>query len=216
MNTLKSTIEQNTTDKVGASKYLKSLVVAGVIAAVSMPAAAKKYRDYNDQANQTYDYARVVSSEPIYESYQVNNPVEQCWDERVPVRRSSYGHKRNYDSKTPEVVGAIIGGAIGNRVGKKGGGKARDVATVVGAVLGGSVARDIKHKRRYQNDRYSRDYERTRYETVQRCEMRDSYTTQRELVGYDVAYKYRGNVYYTQMADRPGKKIRVKVTVDPV
>lgn len=216
MKTLKSTIEQTTKGKVRASKYVKSLVVAGVIAAVSMPAAAKKYRDYNDHSNQVFDYARVVSSEPIYESYQVNNPVRQCWDERVPVRRSSYGNKRNYDSKTPEVVGAIIGGAIGNRVGKKGGGKARDVATVVGAVLGGSVARDIKHNRRYQNDRYSRDYERTRYETVQRCEMRDSYTTQRELVGYDVAYKYRGNVYHTQMADHPGKKIRVKVTVDPV
>jgi uncharacterized protein YcfJ len=40
--------------------------------------------------------------------------------------------------------------------------------------------------------------------------------TKEEVVGYDVAYKYRGSVFHTQMADHPGNKIKVKVTVDPV
>lgn len=203
-----SRLKQHNTPVRKFNILVKSLLAAGAIGAISMSAAADNY-NYPD--NETFDYARVVSSEPIYETYQVNNPVQQCWNERVPVSRS-YKRNRGYDSKTPEVVGAIIGGAVGNQVGKRGGGKARDVATVVGAVLGGSIARDVKNNRRHQNQRYSR----TEYENVQRCETRDSYTSKRELVGYDVAYRYQGNVYHTQMADHPGNKIRVKVTVDPV
>jgi len=51
---------------------------------------------------------------------------------------------------------------------------------------------------------------------VQRCEVKDSYITKKQIVGYDVAYKYRGNVFYTQMSERPNDKIKVKVTVNPV
>jgi len=197
----------------------KSLIVAGVITAVSLPVAAKKYRDSYATSNATYDYARVVDVNPVVETYQVNNPVEKCWNERVPVRKSHYSDKRysrGYDSKTPEIFGAIIGGVVGNRIGKRGGGKARDVATVAGAVLGGSVARDVKHKNRARRQHYDDRYERTRYKTVQQCELRDSYTTKEQVVGYDVAYKYRGNVFHTQMHQHPGDKIKVKVTVDPV
>jgi len=189
----------------------KSLIIAGVIGAVSLPVAAKKYR--NDYSNSAYDYARVVKVDPVIETYQVNHPVEKCWDERVPVRERRHS-RGGYDSKTPEIFGAIIGGVVGNRIGKRGGGKARDVATVAGAVLGGSIARDVKHKNRRHHE-YGR-YERTRYETVQHCEVKDSYTTKEEVIGYDVAYKYRGNVFHTQMDQHPGEKIKVKVTVDPV
>lgn len=211
----------NTQTKLNA--LTRSLIVAGVVAAVSLPAVAKNYRNSSDgysenhygSSNSAYDYAKVVNVNPVLETYQVNNPVEKCWDERVPVRKSHYS-KRRYDSKTPEIFGALIGAAVGNRLGKKGGGKARDVATVAGAVLGGSVARDVKHKNRARRDHYNDRYERTRYRTVKQCELRDSYTTKEQVVGYDVAYKYRGNVFYTQMDQHPGNKIKVKITVDPV
>lgn len=197
----------------------KSLIVAGVISAVALPAAAKKYRDYSDYSNSAYDYAKVVEVNPVVETYQVNNPVEKCWDERRPVHESRYSERR-HKSRTPEIFGAIIGAAVGNQLGKRGGGKARDVATVAGAVLGGSVARDIKKENQRRRDYYGDDrrgrYETTRYETVQQCEVRDSYTTREEVVGYDVAYKYRGNIFHTQMGEHPGDKIKVKVTVDPV
>jgi uncharacterized protein YcfJ len=123
----------------------------------------------------------------------------------------------NSKSRTPEVLGAIIGGVIGNQVGKRGGGKARDVATVAGAILGGSIGHDVKNNnRRYDSSRYDDRYQTTRYQTVQRCEVKDSYVTKEEIVGYDVAYKYRGNVFHTQMNQHPGDKIKVKVTVNPV
>lgn len=188
----------------------KSLIVAGVVGALSLPAAANKYRDYD---NSTFDYAKVVGVTPVVESYQVNNPVEKCWNERVPVRHKSYNHNDGYKSHTPTILGAIIGGVVGNQVGKRGGGRARDVATVAGAVLGGSVGRDVNNKQRRHRDS---QYRTTSYESVQRCELKDSYTTKKEVVGYDVAYRYKGNVFHTQMNQHPGDKIKVKVTVNPV
>jgi len=198
----------------------KALIVAGVIAGISLPVAAKKYRDYNTS---TYDYAKVVDVVPVVETYEVNNPVEQCWDERVPrkVRYSDRHSDRHYDdrsykSHTGEIFGAIIGAAVGNQVGS---GRGKKVATAAGAILGGSIARDIKNQNRAKRhyDRHSSRYDRRdRYETVQRCEIRDSFTTEERIVGYDVAYKYRGNVFHTKMNQDPGAKIKVKVTVNPV
>ena len=197
----------------------KSFIIAGVISAVSIPATAKQYRDYSEQNNSSYDYAKVVEVNPVVESYQVNNPIEKCWDQRQTVRNSDYSQGR-HKSRTPEIFGAIIGAAVGNQIGKHGGGRARDVATVAGAVLGGSVARDIKKDKQRRRDHYDDErnggYESARYETVQRCEVQDSYTTREEIVGYEVAYKYRGNVFHTQMGEHPGERIKVKVTVDPV
>jgi uncharacterized protein YcfJ len=184
----------------------KSLIVAGMIAGISLPAAANKYRDYNNSA---YDYARVVNVEPVVETYQVNNPVEECWDEQV--RHDTYYDDRRPKNRTADIIGTIIGGAIGNRFGH---GDGRKIATVAGAVLGRSVGRNVRRNNEYRN-RDHRDASYT-YETVKRCELRDSYTTKEHIIGYDVSYKYRGNVFQTQMSNQPGDKIKVKVTVDPV
>lgn len=201
---------------VSLKKLALPIAIASAITMLSVPVAAKKYRAYTNEA---YDYAKVVSVDPVYETYQVNKPVQHCYDEQVRVRGDRYRKHSRHDSKTPEIIGGIIGGAIGNRIGKKGGGKARDVATVVGAVLGGSIARDVKHNNRHKRERYYDDnyYNSSdRYETVQRCETRDSYTTRQELVGYDVTYKYRGNVFHSQLNEHPGDRIKVKVTVNPI
>jgi uncharacterized protein YcfJ len=200
--------------------FTRSLIAAVVIGAISLPVAAGKNRSNSNYDNATFDYARVVSVDPVVESYQVNQPIEQCWDEKIPTRqRYSQNQRSRSKSRTPEVLGAIIGGVIGNQVGKRGGGKARDVATIAGAVLGGSIGRDTKNNN-YRNgnsnyDRYD-DRHQTSYQTVQRCEVKDSYITKEQIVGYDVSYKYRGNVFYTQMSEHPGDKIKVKVTVNPV
>ncbi|MFT4630506.1 MAG: hypothetical protein ACI9WC_001058 [Arenicella sp.] len=194
----------------------KALIVAGVVAGVSLPVAANKYRGHNDSA---FDYAKVVDVTPAIETYEVNNPVEQCWDEKI--RHNTGYSDRGYNdrgrsSHTGEIFGALIGAAVGNKVGS---GRGKKVATVAGAILGGSIARDIKNGDRRSNSRNSDRYAyqgRGGYETVQRCELRDSITTQERVVGFDVAYKYRGNVFNTQMNQRPGDKIKVKVTVKPV
>lgn len=190
-----------------------SLVAAVMIGAISQPVSAGNQRSGYDNA--TFDYARVLTVDPVIETYQVNEPIKHCWNENVAIRHSDYDRPRHYKNKsrTPEILGAIIGGVIGNRVGKNGGGRARDVATVAGAVLGGSIGRDTK---RNNNRRHSDRYETTRYESVQRCELKDSYVTKKQVVAYDVAYKYRGEVFHTQMGQHPGDKIKVKVSVNPV
>ncbi|RBP50846.1 glycine zipper 2TM domain-containing protein [Arenicella xantha] len=200
--------------RISVTRSVIAATVAGLIAA---PVSAKQ--GYDNYSGELYDYATVVDVSPIVETYQVSNPVEQCWDERVPVRYQSNGYKqpRAKASKTPEILGAIIGGVIANQVGKRGGGKARDVATVAGAVLGGSIARDIKHdnNNRYRGGQAGR-YESVRYETVQRCEVKESFVTREQVVAYDVAYKYRGSVFHTQMGHHPGDKIKLKIAIDPV
>lgn len=203
--------------------FTRSLIAAVVIGAISLPVAAGKNRGISNYDNATFDYAQVVSVDPLVEKYQVNQPIERCWDEQVSTQqRYPQNRHPNSKSRTPEVLGAIIGGVIGNQVGKRGGGKARDVATVAGAILGGSIGHDVKNNNRrydssrYGSSRYDDRYQTIRYQTVQRCEVKDSYVTKEEIVGYDVAYKYRGNVFHTQMNQHPGDKIKVKVTVNPV
>ncbi len=205
------------------SKIAVSVMAAISIATVALPASAAKYR--NNYDNSSYDYARVVSVDPLLETYQVNEPVEHCWNERVAYREDYYDRDRSRQysprskSRTPDVLGAIIGGVIGNQVGKRGGGKARDVATVAGAVLGGSIGRDVRNQRkyneRYSNDRYDDQRHATRYETVQQCELKDSYITKERVVGYDVGYKYKGKVFYSKFDQHPGDRVKVKVTVRP-
>ena len=194
--------------------FTRSLIAAVVVSAISLPVVAAKYRGSASYDNATYDYARVVTVDPVIERYQVNHPVEQCWDERVPTYSPKHSHRSK--SRTPEVVGAIIGGVIGNQIGKNGGGRSRDIATVAGAVLGGSIGRDVKHNSRRYNDRHSDRYDRAGYKVVQHCELKDSYVTKEKVVAYDVAYKYRGEVFYTQLDQHPGEKIKVKITVNPV
>jgi len=209
--TIESTNTLSNSTKTTANYFKKTttaLIVAGVISAISLPVAAKKYRDY---ANSAIDYAHVIDAVPVVETYQVNRPLEQCWNEEVTRRDTR--HNRRHNSRTPEVLGAIIGGVIGNRFGH---GDGRKIATVAGAVLGTSVGRDIKHNNRRNTRHGSGRYEQSRYETVQRCELQDNYISEERVIGYDVSYKYRGNVFHTQMPQEPGKKIKVKVTVNPV
>jgi len=190
---------------------VKATLVATSISIISLPAMARKYNHYEGYNQSTYDYAKVVDVSPVVETYQAHQPVEQCWDERVPLR-SRYD-KRHYRNKshTGEILGAIIGGAIGNQFGS---GRGKKVATAAGAVLGASVASDIKRQQRHQPRGADRGY--GQYKVVQRCEVKDHYVDKERVVGYNVAYKYRGNVFHTEMDRHPGKQIKVKVTVNPV
>jgi len=98
------------------------------------------------------------------------------------------------------VLGAIIGGALGNQVGK---GDGRKAATVAGAVIGGSIG----HNQATRGDRYEG--------VERRCRIIEDYREERRLVGYDVEYRYRGEVYMSRLDYDPGDKLRVRVSVAP-
>ena len=173
------------------NKLMIGTLMAASLVAVSMTAHA-------EYARGTIDEATVLSADPVYRTVRVNEPVEQCWDEPVRVPSNS-----GYRSHTPKILGAIAGAAVGNEFGK---GRGRDLATVAGAVLGGSIGRDAQAH-------HSRQHSRVVYE--KRCETVDRYHTEERLDGYDVTYRYNGQVYSTYTDHDPGPTIKVSVSVVP-
>jgi len=144
--------------------------------------------------NVNFAYADVLRSNPVYDTVRSAAPREECYDERVERRDGGNGTGGT-------VLGAIIGGALGNQVGK---GDGRKAATVAGAVIGGAIGRDQATR----ND--------GRYDSVERrCRVVDDFREERRLAGYDVEYRYRGEVYMSRLDYDPGDKLRVRVSVTP-
>jgi uncharacterized protein YcfJ len=172
-------------------KLLLGPVIGGVIGAGAINA-----HGYNSDSNIVE--AAVVSAIPVYKTVQINNPVQQCWQESVSVPQN------NYASRTPEILGAIVGAGVGRLFGS---GRGQDVATVAGAVLGGSIGRDQKYK-------YNQKNASVRYE--ERCRTVDNIHREERLDGYDVTYEYDGNIYRTHTRADPGRTITISVNVVPV
>lgn len=168
-------------------------VSSSLVAVVLVPSVAL--------ADHGYQYAKVVSSDPIYETVSYDVPVEQCRDETVAY------HDRRGRSATGPILGAIIGGALGNAVGHKK--RNKQVGTVVGAVLGGSIGADISRRNRYYRDD-------VRYTTRQVCSVVHEERVEERLAGYRVTYRYGGEIYTTEMDHDPGPTLPVRVRVTPV
>ena len=133
--------EAHSTQGVAAPRKLIKRLLTGSVAASGLVLASL------GQAA-TYDQAKVLDVNPIYQTVNVRVPVEACWEEEVPL------HRQHPRSATAPIVGAIIGGAIGNAVGN--GKRNRQVGTVVGAVLGGSIGADIaRHGRHRSHGEYT-------------------------------------------------------------
>ena len=141
----------------------------------------------------SYDYGYVVSAEPVYQSRQISRPQTSCYTTHRTVS--------SHNSGTSTVVGAIIGGAIGHAIGHNKSNKR--VGMVAGAALGGAIGHDV-----------GRESSRTVTD-------RDCYTTHHQVEhvthidGYDVSYSYNGRIYKTFTPNHPGKRIKIRVSVEP-
>jgi uncharacterized protein YcfJ len=189
-------------------KFTCRIVGAALVASlISAPAFAGHrdggYDDYQSPAEVSgrTDFAQVLSAQPIYRQVQVNEPRSECYDQPVSYREPP---RYSGDNTAGAVVGAIIGGVVGNQFGRGGG---RAVATGVGAVVGASVG---SHAGDYDRGRYVR----TGYE--RQCQTVDDVHVENRVDGYDVAYRYHGDVYHTTMPYDPGDRIAVDVSVRPV
>lgn len=172
------------------------MVFAGALAlGCALPALAQQYDDRRPPSvGVSYGYADVLRADPIYE-YVRGAPREECYDEDV-VRHGSR------DTTGATVLGAIVGGALGNTVGK---GDGRKAATIAGAVAGGAIAHDAAKRHG------GRDY----VTTEQRCHIVDDGRDERRVIGYDVEYRFRGEVYQSRLNYDPGERLRVRVEVAP-
>jgi uncharacterized protein YcfJ len=179
----------------------KSLILlSGLMLSCTLSAQPVYGERYDERAappvgeNVNFAYADVLRSSPVYDNFRSSVPREECYDERVERRGGGNG-------AGGAVLGAIIGGALGNQVGK---GDGRKAATVAGAVIGGAIGHDQANR---GGDRYD--------EVERRCRVVDDYREERRIVGYDVEYRYRGEVYMSRLDYDPGDKLRVRVSVTP-
>lgn len=172
---------------------VKLWVSALVLAMMAAGAHAQNAPYPNDDGNAHYGWADVLRADPVHGVTRTNVPRQECYDQQV-VRHEGG------NSTAGTVLGAVIGGVLGNTVGK---GDGRKAATVVGAVAGGAVGNRAAGR--------GNDYETTQTQ----CREVSSISEQRRIIGYDVEYRYRGEVYTSRLSYDPGERLRVRVRVDP-
>jgi uncharacterized protein YcfJ len=153
-----------------------------------------------------YDYAKVIDVQPLTTRVRVTTPQRACWDE-TRVDERGYGNGPLPRSTAGgAVLGAVIGGVLGHQIGH---GRGRDAATAAGVVIGAAVGGQQAQRRAAQAAGGPREY------TVQRCETRYQETWEERTDGYRVTYVYNGRRQVTEMPNRPGDRIRVRVDVSP-
>ena len=145
--------------------------------------------------NTHYGWADVLRVDPVYGVSRVETPRQECYDQQVVRQEQGQG------STAGTILGAGVGGVLGNTIGK---GNGRTAATVVGAVAGGAVGNNV-----------SRGDDRVYQSTETRCRDVSTVSEQRRINGYDVEYRYRGEVYVSRLNYDPGERLRVRVSVSP-
>ena len=133
----------------------KTNLTALVSVALLLGASATAMADHGkDRAR--YDYAKVISAQPIVRYVTVTTPERVCWEEMQyytvdrRARRTGGG----------ALLGAIIGGVVGHQFGS---GHGNDAATVAGAVIGAAVgtgASYVRYGNRYGVETHARPVER--------------------------------------------------------
>ena len=172
---------------------VSSLAIASMVLVVS-PANA-------GHNNAVYDYARVVSAEPVIRYVTVTTPVKECWDD---VRTYTTNHYNpNKAGKT--LFGAIVGGVIGHQFGS---GRGNDAATIAGTLIGAGIGSNAaRNEESYYTTHHSRP--------VRRCETNYQSHEEERIDGYNVIYAYHGRKYATTTPFDPGKRLRIRVDVRP-
>jgi len=182
---------------------LAALASAAILFGTSATALADHdYRTARDN-RAMYDYAQVISAQPIINYVTVKTPVRECWEEMqyYTVDRRA-GHKAG-----GTLLGAVIGGVIGHQVGS---GRGNDAATVAGTLIGAAIGNDAARRRHgdaYGVERHARP--------VERCKTSYREHNEEQIDGYRVTYRYNGQKYMTEMPYDPGRKIKVRVDIRP-
>ena len=161
-------------------------------------------RDYD--GDDAYDYAKVIDVQPLTTRVRVTTPQRACWDETRVDERGNGNGPLPRSTAGGAVLGAVIGGVLGHQIGS---GRGRDAATAAGVVIGAAVGGQQAQRRAAQAAGGPREY------TVQRCETRYQENWEERTDGYRVTYVYNGRRQVTEMPNRPGDRIRVRVAVSP-
>ena len=150
-----------------------------------------------------YDYAKVLSAQPVIRYVTVKTPVEECWQETANYTT----YNRPPRAAGSMLVGALIGGVVGHQFGS---GHGNDAATAAGVLIGATIGHNSAVRRGGPGYGYVRSSR-----PIERC--KTVYRDHREerIDGYDVVYRYNGQKYATRMPYDPGKRIKVRIDIRP-
>lgn len=162
-----------------------ALLAAALIPAMSGAQADPRY------GNETMARAKVIASTPVHET--VNEPRTECWTETVGYETRSYPSPNNTGGA---IVGAIAGGLLGSTVGK---GSGQVAAAAVGAATGAVIG-----------DRWPGRRVVSGPQQIERCQTTDNF--RQILRGYDVRYRFQGQVYSTRLPNDPGDFLNLRVS----
>lgn len=202
------------------SLVTKSILAISLISVSASVLADNRYKDngYQDSSRYQDNYyennrevfyaeGRVISATPIYETFWYyrsrgqsrHNNEERCYIRDVEVR---------HNNGNAGTAGVLIGGTIGAHVGANAGHDAE--STVIGAIAGGVIGGIL-------GSEIDRDRGTVHYRVERECERnyRDERYEQRELIGYDVRYRYNGREFTLQTQQHPGRYVQLKVEVQP-
>lgn len=167
----------------------KPIIIGGVIAALGIAGgiAVGSYQSSESGPR----YADIVSVDPIVQT--TETPRQACKDVTVTHQRPVQDEHKIAGT----AIGAIVGGVVGNQFG---GGSGKKIMTAAGAVGGGIAGNQVQGKMQ-QGDTYTT--------TEQRCStVKDS---KDETVGYDVRYRFDGEVHEAKLDDKPsGDRVLMK------
>jgi len=170
--------------------WLPTLVLALLAGGVH----AQDVRPQGNDDNSHYGWADVLRADPVQAVVRTTVPQQQCQDQTVVQQNPG-------NTTGGTILGAVVGGVLGNTIGRGGG---RALSTAVGAVAGGAVGGQVAANSGSQTA-----------QTVTSCRQVNAISDQRRIVGYDVEYRYRGEVYTSRLTYDPGERLRVRVSVEP-
>lgn len=186
---------------------MNKLIVASAVAAPLVAGAAGfggyKFAQQQELQAQNDGFAEVITAVPSISNVQVATPRREC--RSVPVTYTETVKNDRTDSTTNTVVGGVIGGVIGNQFGS---GHGKTAMTVAGTAVGASIG----HARAERLNR-PKTVTRTRYE--ERCSTVKDFHTEQKTNGYDVTYRYQGQVFTTHMDSMPPQRFPVSINVTP-
>lgn len=188
------------------SLVLSTVLLASPIVFADSYRAPPNRPDHSQRPDVFFVDARVVSATPIYESYwyyrsrgdnrDLGHYNEVCRIREIDVYQQGGGNG---------AAGAVIGGVIGSHIGASTG-RDRESA-VVGAIAGGVIGGVI-----------GSEIDRSQTTTHRRIERECDYYYQherRELIGYEVRYRYNGRDFTMQTAQHPGRYVQLRIEVQP-
>jgi len=167
----------------------KPIIIGSIIAALGIAGGVAVGAYQSSESGPRY--ADIVSVDPIVQTS--STPREVC--ENVTVTHQRPVKDENRIAGT--AIGAIVGGVVGNQFG---GGSGKKIMTAAGAVGGGLAGNQVQQQMQ-QGDTYQT--------TEQRCStVNDS---KQETVGYDVRYRYDGEVHEAKLDEKPeGERVLIR------